>query len=232
MKRIFISLFLTLLYSAIPTTAQNPIIRNQYTADPTVRVFDGKLYLYPSHDIISPVEPEREWFCMADYHVFSSDNLTDWEDHGVILDQKDVPWGNPAGYAMWAPDCVRKNGKYYFYFPDAPKEGRGFFYGKGIDDFVDQYAVDGSEVSDILPAGNGEMKVVALRHSVGLVSTLAAVTLAADNDHAREFVERLWTSENKPYDDGYFDAYYDGLLRLFAFLHLSGNYRVIPPVIK
>lgn len=77
---------------------------------------------------------------------------------------------------------------------------------------------------------NGEMKVVALRHSVGLVSTLAAVTLAADNDHAREFVERLWTSENKPYEDGYFDAYYDGLLRLFAFLHLSGNYRVIPPV--
>lgn len=106
---------------------------------------------------------------------------------------------------------------------------QGFFYGKGIDDFVDQYAVDGSEVSDILPAGNGEMKVVALRHSVGLVSTLAAVTLAADNDHAREFVERLWTSENKPYKDGYFDAYYDGLLRLFAFLHLSGNYRVITP---
>ena len=129
MKRIFISLFLTLLYSAIPATAQNPIIRNQYTADPTVRVFDGKLYLYPSHDIISPVEAEREWFCMADYHVFSSDNLTDWEDHGVILDQKDVPWGNPAGYAMWAPDCVRKNGKYYFYFPDAPKEGRGFCIG-------------------------------------------------------------------------------------------------------
>ena len=46
--------------------AQNPIIKGIYSADPTARVFDGKLYVYPSHDIISPVEPERKWFCMAD----------------------------------------------------------------------------------------------------------------------------------------------------------------------
>lgn len=115
--------------------AQNPIIHNQFSADPTARVFDGRLYLFPSHDIISPVEPERKWFSMADYHVFSSDNLTDWTDHGVILDQKDVPWGNPTAYSMWAPDCVKgKDGRYYFYFPDAPKEGRGFGVGVAIAD--------------------------------------------------------------------------------------------------
>ena len=35
--------------------AQNPVIRDQFTADPTARVFEGKVYVYPSHDIISPV---------------------------------------------------------------------------------------------------------------------------------------------------------------------------------
>ena len=67
--------------------AQNPIIRDQYTADPTARVFNGKMYVYPSHDIVSPVEPEKKWFSMEDYHVFSSENLTDWTDHGVIVTQ-------------------------------------------------------------------------------------------------------------------------------------------------
>ena len=101
--------------------AQNPIINHQFSADPTARVFNGRIYLFPSHDIISPVEPEKKWFSMADYHVFSSDNLTDWTDHGVILSQEQVPWGNPKAYSMWAPDCVEKDGKYYFFFPDAPK---------------------------------------------------------------------------------------------------------------
>lgn len=108
--------------------AQNPVIRNQFTADPTARVFNGKLYIYPSHDIPSPVERLKEWFCMADYHVFSSENLTEWTDHGIILDQKDVPWVQPDSYSMWAPDCVYKNGTYYFYFPSTPKgEGRRGF---------------------------------------------------------------------------------------------------------
>ncbi|OKZ04376.1 MAG: alpha-N-arabinofuranosidase [Bacteroides sp. CAG:1060_57_27] len=114
--------------------AQNPIIRDQFTADPTARVFEGKVYLYPSHDIISPVEPERKWFSMADYHVFSSEDLVNWTDHGMILSQENVPWGNPEGYSMWAPDCVYKNGKYYFYFPNAPKEGRGFAIGVAVAD--------------------------------------------------------------------------------------------------
>ena len=114
--------------------AQNPVIRDQFTADPTARVFEGKVYVYPSHDIISPVEPERRWFSMADYHVFSSEDLIDWQDHGVILSQENVPWGNPEGYSMWAPDCVYKNGKYYFYFPNAPKSGRGFAVGVAVAD--------------------------------------------------------------------------------------------------
>ncbi|MBP6662686.1 MAG: family 43 glycosylhydrolase, partial [Paludibacter sp.] len=99
--------------------AQNPIIRNQFSADPTARVFNGKVYLYPSHDIKTPEGKNlrKDWFCMADYHVFSSENLTDWTDHGVIVSQNKVKWVDSTSYSMWAPDCIERNGKYYFYFP-------------------------------------------------------------------------------------------------------------------
>ena len=100
-----------------------------------------------------------------------------------------------------------------------------FFYGQGIDKYVDQYRVDGSlpEEDEILPAG-GFRK---LRHSIGLVSTLAAASIMCKHEKRKEFVDALWNARHEPFEDGYFDAYYDGLLRLFAFMHLSGNYREI-----
>ena len=115
--------------------AQNPIIRDQFTADPTARVFNDKIYLYPSHDIIPPedVKSCQNWFCMEDYHVFSSENLTQWTDHGVIITQNEVPWVQKNSYAMWAPDCIYRNGKYYFYFPSQSKKG-GFSVGVAIAD--------------------------------------------------------------------------------------------------
>lgn len=125
---------LVVLSIVVPTSAQNPIIHDQFTADPTARVFNNKIYLFPSHDIPAPVGQRQDWFCMEDYHVFSSENLTEWTDHGVILSQENVPWGKPDGYSMWAPDCVFKNGKYYFYYPNAPREGRGFAIGVAIAD--------------------------------------------------------------------------------------------------
>src|SRR5574344_1891642 len=99
----------TLSMLCLPTlsaSAQNPIISDQFTADPTARVFNGRIYLYPSHDIKAPKGQRQDWFCMADYHVFSSDNLVDWKDHGVILSQTDVPWGKPDGYSMWPVSSV------------------------------------------------------------------------------------------------------------------------------
>ncbi len=134
MKRIaFLLLFAISMMNV--AMAQNPIVRNQFTADPTARVFNGKVYLYPSHDILPPEDYDRkDWFCMADYHVFSSENLTDWTDHGMIVTQNKVPWVRPNSYSMWAPDCVYRNGKYYFYFPSAPKAGGGFAVGVAIAD--------------------------------------------------------------------------------------------------
>ncbi|MDR1557117.1 MAG: family 43 glycosylhydrolase [Tannerellaceae bacterium] len=134
MRKHYASLFaITLLSGAL--SAQNPFIRDQFTADPTARVFEGKVYVYPSHDIPSPIERLREWFCMADYHVFSSEDLTEWADHGVIISQDKVPWVDPESYSMWAPDCVYRNSKYYFYFPASVRDtliGRGSMVGVAI----------------------------------------------------------------------------------------------------
>ena len=104
---------------------------------------------------------------------------------------------------------------------------QNFFYAQGVDKFVDQYRVDGSlpEGNEILQAG-GFRK---LRHSIGLVATTAAASMMCSHDKSKEFVDALWNAKHVPFDDGYFDAYYDGLLRLFAFMHLSGNYRIITP---
>lgn len=92
----------------------NPFITHMFTADPSAHVWDdGRLYLYPSHDIAPPQGADR----MDEYHVFSTDNMVDWVDHGEILSSDDVSWGRPEGGFMWAPDCAYKDGTYYFYFP-------------------------------------------------------------------------------------------------------------------
>jgi hypothetical protein len=134
--KFFKSLLLTgMVLTSTFSYSQNPIIRDQFSADPTARVFNGKVYLFPSHDIPAPESfPRKDWFCMEDYHVFSSSNLTEWTDHGVIVSQEKVEWVNPTSFSMWAPDCVERNGKYYFYFPANIKTGRGFGVGVAIAD--------------------------------------------------------------------------------------------------
>ncbi|MCF0244345.1 MAG: glycoside hydrolase [Bacteroidaceae bacterium] len=104
-----------------------------------------------------------------------------------------------------------------------------FFRSQGIDTYVDQYNVDGTQVQQILLGGtNPDHR--RLRHSIGLMGTLAAISLATtDADAARLFVSKFWEAKHEPFADGYFDAYYDGFLRLFAFMHLSGKYRIIEP---
>ena len=92
----------------------NPFITHMYTADKSAHVWaDGRLYVYASHDI----DPPRGCDLMDRYHVFSTDDMVNWTDHGEILNSSQVPWGRKEGGFMWAPDCAYKNGTYYFYFP-------------------------------------------------------------------------------------------------------------------
>ncbi len=100
------------LFTSTYCFSQNPLNFNSKirTADPSGHVWkDGKMYLYTSHD-----EECQEDFYMKDWHVFSSEDLIHWEDHGACLSVDDLSWAN--NYA-WAPDCAYKNGKYYFCFP-------------------------------------------------------------------------------------------------------------------
>ncbi len=94
-----------------------PLVRHIYTADPSAHVFDGKIYIYPSHDIEAgiPFDDLGSHFAMEDYHVLSLKSIdAEAVDNGVALHVKDVPW---ATRQMWAPDAAYKNGKYYLYFP-------------------------------------------------------------------------------------------------------------------
>ena len=91
---------------AIPAFAENPLISGAFSADPSAHVFNGKIYVFPSHDIPAPAgSRNKKGFNMPDYHVYSSENLFDWTDHGVIVDQEKVPWVDGKSYSMWAPDC-------------------------------------------------------------------------------------------------------------------------------
>jgi len=100
---------------------------------------------------------------------------------------------------------------------------QSFFRSQGVSTFVDQYNLDGTPVENVAAAGG----YTALRHSIGLVGTVAAVSLTQPLRNSRDFIDELWNSKHEPYEDGYFDAYYDGLLNLFALMHLSGRYTPI-----
>ncbi|MFB9109740.1 glycoside hydrolase family 43 protein [Flavobacterium gyeonganense] len=100
-----------------------PLVKHMYTADPSAHVFNGKIYIYPSHDIDAgiPFNDNGDHFGMEDYHVFSMESIdSEVIDNGVALHVKDVPW---AEKQMWAPDASCKNGKYYLYFPAKRADG-------------------------------------------------------------------------------------------------------------
>lgn len=100
-----------------------PLVTHVYTADPSAHVFDGKIYIYPSHDIDAgdAFDDLGSHFDMQDYHVFSMDNPeAEALDHGVALHVKDIPW---AEKQLWAPDAAYKNGTYYLFFPAKDYDG-------------------------------------------------------------------------------------------------------------
>jgi Glycosyl hydrolases family 43 len=100
-----------------------PLVKHIYTADPSAHVFNGKIYIYPSHDIDAgiPFNDNGDHFGMEDYHVFSMESPdSEAVDNGIALHVKDVAW---AERQMWAPDAAEKDGKYYLYFPAKKADG-------------------------------------------------------------------------------------------------------------
>lgn len=105
------------------TFLAQPLVSEIYTADPSAHVFDGKLYIYPSHDIDAgiPDDDLGSQYAMRDYRVLQMDSIGGKVTVGpVALDIADVPW---AGKQMWAPDAAFKDGTYFLYFPAKDKNG-------------------------------------------------------------------------------------------------------------
>ncbi|MCL5245541.1 glycoside hydrolase family 43 protein [Cellulophaga sp. 20_2_10] len=100
-----------------------PLVSHMYTADPSAHVFNGKIYIYPSHDIDAgeAFDDLGSHFAMEDYHVISMDTIDGKAvDNGLALHVNDVPW---AKQQMWAPDANQKDGVYYLFFPAKAHDG-------------------------------------------------------------------------------------------------------------
>ena len=101
--------------TSLPTpTSGNPLFPGWY-ADPEIHFFAGRYYIYPTTS--GPYHEQTFFEC------WSSNDLTNWRNEGVILDFKDIPWS--TNFAAWAPSCAEKNGKYYFYFSAGDGAGLG-----------------------------------------------------------------------------------------------------------
>jgi arabinoxylan arabinofuranohydrolase len=107
---IIICISLTLFGSDFETSAQNPFITEHLSADPAAHVFQSRVYVYPAHDVQG-----SSWFDMVDYHVYSSHDLRQWTDHGVVFNIRQA--SNWAKKWLWGPDCAFRNNTYYLYFP-------------------------------------------------------------------------------------------------------------------
>lgn len=100
-----------------------PLVSHIFTADPSAHVFNGKIFIYPSHDVENsiPFDDLGSHFAMEDYRVLSMDEIgSPVTDHGIALHVKDVPW---ASKQMWAPDAAEKDGRFYLYFPAKRPDG-------------------------------------------------------------------------------------------------------------
>ena len=111
------------LFSLTALGQSKPLVSHMFTADPSAHLFQGQIYIYPSHDIDAGVKEDDlgSHFAMRDYHVLSQKTpASPVVDHGVALKLEDVAW---ASKMLWAPDAAESKGTYYLYFPAKDKDG-------------------------------------------------------------------------------------------------------------
>ncbi|MGV7206315.1 glycoside hydrolase family 43 protein [Oxalobacteraceae bacterium A2-2] len=109
--RILFGAMIALACLALRAEAGNPIIQTRFTADPAPMVHDGVLYLYTSHD-----EEDAQGFKMLNWMLYSTTDMVNWRDHGVVASLSTFPWAVQTNDA-WAPQVVERDGKFYLYVP-------------------------------------------------------------------------------------------------------------------
>lgn len=170
----------------------------------------SRAYLHRACNPLTGLNPDYSEFSGAPHN-------TPWAPVAFRYDSWRVPMNIAMDYVWFGKD-KRWQENYAGRF-------QNFLRSKGLDTYEDQFNLDGSRPDFILQAG----KVKKLRHSLGLVSTAATASLVNPDKNTLDFVHALWSSKLEPYEDGYFDPYYDGLLYLFSLMHLSGKYQLIRP---
>jgi oligosaccharide reducing-end xylanase len=170
----------------------------------------ARAFLHRACDPVTGLNP--------DYAEFSgAPHTARWMPVAFRYDSWRVPMNIAMDYNWFGKDKAWQQ--------DYAKRFQNFLRSKGIDTFEDQFNVDGSRPDVILQAGGFKK----LRHSLGLVATAASTSLINQDKGSLDFVHALWNAKLEPYEDGYFDPYYDGLLYLFSLMHLSGKYQIIKP---
>jgi arabinoxylan arabinofuranohydrolase len=112
-----INVVLCLILTTWLSYSQNPVIQTNYTADPAPMVYNNTVYVYTSHDEDSTI---NNFFTMNDWLCYSSTDMVNWTDHGVVLSYKTFEWSRGDA---WAGQCVERNGKFYYYLPVNMKNG-------------------------------------------------------------------------------------------------------------
>jgi oligosaccharide reducing-end xylanase len=157
----------------------------------------------------------------SDYTEFTGEpHPTPWMPGGFRYDSWRVPMNIAMDYTWYGKDKKWQE--------EYAAKFQNFLRSKGLETFDDQFNLDGSKPEFILQAG----PVKKLRHSIGLVATSATASLVNPDKKSMDFVHALWKAKLEPYEDGYFDPYYDGLMYLFSLMHLSGNYQTITPAVQ
>ncbi|MCQ2237106.1 MAG: family 43 glycosylhydrolase [Bacteroidales bacterium] len=105
---------------------RNPIIQTCFTTDPAPMVSGDRLYVYTGHD-----ENNADFFWMQEWRVYSTTDMANWTDHGSPLAIEDFSWGDDRA---WAPQCIERNGKFYFYVPLHSKLSGGMAIGVAVGD--------------------------------------------------------------------------------------------------
>jgi oligosaccharide reducing-end xylanase len=154
----------------------------------------------------------------SDYTNFDGTlHPTNWMPGGFRYDSWRVPMNIAMDYVWFGKDKEWQEAY--------AKKFQNFLRSKGMDTYDDQFNLDGTKPEFILQAG----PVKKLRHSIGLVATAGTTSLINDDKNNVDFVHAVWNAKLEPYEDGYFDPYYDGLMYVFSLMHLSGKYQIIQP---
>lgn len=117
-----------------PTGFGNPIVQSGFTTDPAPMVYGDRLYVFTGHD-----EDHADFFWMNDWRLFSTADMVNWQDHGTPFSQCDMTWADDRA---WAPQCIERNGKFYFYVPVHSNISHGMAIGVGVADRIEGPYVD------------------------------------------------------------------------------------------